>query len=349
MSCSQRCKMCYLYGESSSYMKSLNNDWKELMHSYLEINLFYALVDCIAEHNPTCSFFLMGGEPMLHPDIITMNNYIKKHMNSYVDINTNGLANEAKYLALIDSGIDRIIFSIESSFASEHDAIRGIGSYNKAIRCIEVCREYIDKHNLKTQIALNTTLQPENYSHINTIISLLVNLGIDNIYMNYPMYVTEKDGLLSRDKLIKELGITFDSWMGFLHENRYCNMDSKLLKFNIQQLKKSSIDFTLVPNGFSDDQLEKYFTDKWSDLVANRTCPSINYRTTVLPNGDVIPCTVFTDIIVGNIKEKDIYSIWNGKKYQSFRDLLGKQILPMCYRCCDMLDESDGNTFSAIT
>lgn len=348
MSCTQHCKMCYLYGPNNKELYK-----EDFLHSVLPFKLFQSLVDSIIAHNNQCSFFLMGGEPMLHPKITEICAYIKSRSKSYVDINTNGIAPEEQYIQLIDKGIDRILFSVESAKAEEHDSIRGAGTFNKAINIIKSCHLYIKNHGYKTRLAFNTTITNQNYKNIHTLLDFALQLGINDIYLNLPMFVKYSDGEKSQNLIQKHLGIKFTSWKGFLLEECYQTINYEKLKKNINALLRESklndsVNIAIIPYGFSTQKLQKYFQSDWQKYVEHMRCPCLNYRTTVLPNGAVIPCTVFTDLCVGNIINKDIYDIWNGNQYNKFRLLAKQQLLPICYRCCDMLDESNGSTFHSF-
>ena len=57
------------------------------------------------------------------------------------------------------------------------------------------------------------------------------------------------------------------------------------------------------------------------------------YAFRVNPYGDVYPCSM--DILIGNIKEQSIKTLWNNEKYVSFRKaLMKKGIFPRCTKCC---------------
>jgi radical SAM protein with 4Fe4S-binding SPASM domain len=54
-----------------------------------------------------------------------------------------------------------------------------------------------------------------------------------------------------------------------------------------------------------------------------------------MPNGDVVTCRDYPDVVVGNIKEKSILELWNNDKMRGFRNLLKEEggLLPVCTRC----------------
>ena len=41
-------------------------------------------------------------------------------------------------------------------------------------------------------------------------------------------------------------------------------------------------------------------------------------------------------------------AVWRGEKYDQFRQLTMRRLLPTCHRCCDLFDESAGDPFAFI-
>ena len=77
-----------------------------------------------------------------------------------------------------------------------------------------------------------------------------------------------------------------------------------------------------------------YFKRPWK--LGITSCDSIDKSFWVEPNGDVVPCSIFPDYVVGNIKEQGFYRIWNNKKFQTFRQAMNEELFSICYRCCDL-------------
>lgn len=71
--------------------------------------------------------------------------------------------------------------------------------------------------------------------------------------------------------------------------------------------------------------------------VAAEKCPWIYFSTTILWNGDVVPCCrdAQGEMVMGNIFSEDFGKIWNGDKYRVFRKRIIKQPadVAICHLC----------------
>lgn len=71
--------------------------------------------------------------------------------------------------------------------------------------------------------------------------------------------------------------------------------------------------------------------------IAAKKCPWIYFSTTILWNGDVVPCCRDAQgkMVMGNILKEDFGKIWNNSKYRVFRKVLLKQPndLSLCRLC----------------
>jgi radical SAM protein with 4Fe4S-binding SPASM domain len=90
--------------------------------------------------------------------------------------------------------------------------------------------------------------------------------------------------------------------------------------------------------GLSIDEVVRYYQGDFNLKGWNCLLPWHTMR--ISPYGDVYPCL---NVLIGNIKEKKIQSLWNSAPYSSFRQSLKKdRIFPACVGCCKMQRSSSG-------
>lgn len=98
----------------------------ERKKGYIHLDLFKRIVDEIAQENPdTELWFAFMGEAFLWKELFTLIRYAKERGLRKTRLNTNGsIMNEAIIRNIHDSGVDRIIFSIDGHSRETFDVIR---------------------------------------------------------------------------------------------------------------------------------------------------------------------------------------------------------------------------------
>ncbi len=98
------------------------------------------------------------GEPMLRPDLPRMIRAAKEHGFLDVMFHTNGtLMTERQAQALIESGLDRIIFSVDSPDKSTYEAMRVRGKWEQTVANVRCFHEIRTRMN-KTLPLIRTTM-----------------------------------------------------------------------------------------------------------------------------------------------------------------------------------------------
>ncbi|HWT29801.1 MAG TPA: radical SAM protein [Propylenella sp.] len=338
--CHLRCKHCYLYGVADydhPYMAPMTN-------SAMPWDTFRKAVDPMLESGAALSLFLMGGEPCLHERLADMVAYVARHPSTYVDMNTHGMLLPKKAAGLIAAGINGIYVSLDGSQASTNDPLRGVGSFDRAIKGILAA--IAARGAARTpKVAINATITNGNVHDLVGMADKAVALGVDEIFFNLPVFVTEKEGLASERAMAARHGIAFSSWRGFRIDPVIDGIDTQVLVSQLEQLKarKWPLPLFLQPIGYSPRELATYFTDDWARTLRQRACPVRDFRATVLPNGDVTPCTIYPDVVLGNLVGQTLPEVWTGAAYRRFRQDVGQRLLPTCRRCCDLFDETQGD------
>ncbi|QOP45837.1 radical SAM/SPASM domain-containing protein [Sulfurimonas paralvinellae] len=168
-----------------------------------------------------------------------------------------------------------------------------------------------------------------------------VNTNLENI----------KNNLLQTIKLKKETGSKVHLEAGFI-----------LMKHNEHQVeefiewcKEIDVDsFNIIdPCVRTVEQGNKYLPtnkDHWiydpekfkkgklqRKIVPQNDCPWIYYSMTIMSNGDVVPCChdACGKEVMGNLIEQDLEEIWNGEKYQNFRNKIhtNQKDIEICRLC----------------
>ncbi|TFG06970.1 MAG: radical SAM protein [Promethearchaeota archaeon] len=334
--CNLRCKMCYFWGETGTY--SLRKIGKK--PKALEIDVLFKLIKTLAPSKPFYSLF--GGEPLLYPNLEELILAIK-NAGSALDTPTNGtlLAEHAKML--VKTQFDYIRVSIDGP-REVNDFQRGDGSYNKAMAGIETLHE--EKLRIKSKkpsIEIIFTITPKNFDTIEQFVLKDLNLDvIDRISFQMENFLTEEMGLAYAKLIKSEFNIRSDRyWKGLVRSpNDFNRIDTEELARQVNKihhhLSKMNKIVMFEPPTYSSENLSAYIKANWSRMTDQYvTCYVPWVSVDITSTGDLAPCHIFYDLVMGNLYEKDFEEIWNGKRYQKFRDYMNKnKLMPICPGCC---------------
>lgn len=105
---------------------------------HMTMEEFRDIADKCAEAGvPRLRLFLLG-EPLLHPELADMIAYAKQLGIPSVEFNTNAaLLDAAKTEAIIDAGLDEIVFSLDGTDAETYEAIRVGGKFDEVMDNVE--------------------------------------------------------------------------------------------------------------------------------------------------------------------------------------------------------------------
>ena len=144
-------------------------------------------------------------------------------------------------------------------------------------------------------------------------------------------------------KFLKEkLSISSEKyWRGFLRDPKYFReIDTIQVAHQIENIKQRfreiDIGLNLLPPTYSPKNLSAYFSANWNEMTdkyANCSVPW--YACEITANGDVAPCHIFYDLVVGNLYEQSFDEIWNSNKYRIFREYMKEhKLMSICPGCC---------------
>jgi radical SAM protein with 4Fe4S-binding SPASM domain len=133
-----------------------------------------AFIEHIAPLHPM--LILSGGEPLLRPDIFRLARQASD-MGMRVSLATNGtLLAPAVVDQIVASGIGRISISLDGASSERHDALRGEGSFRRAMLGIENLRDKVD-------FQINYTVSRKNQDQVSNVFRLAERLGAKALHL----------------------------------------------------------------------------------------------------------------------------------------------------------------------
>ncbi|MHB8172581.1 MAG: radical SAM/SPASM domain-containing protein [Thermincolia bacterium] len=194
----------------------------------------------------------------------------------------------------------------------------------------------------------------------------LINAGLDCIRISLQGISGQKY------KEIADVSINFDKFVDnlrfFYEKRRNCQLFVKIANIALEPEEEETfyrIFGDICDRIFVEQIMPVYSDVDYSGMVQSTkvdrygtthegrlVCPLSFYQLGIWPNGDVAPCDAFYQpVILGNVKNDNLFNMWNGDKMRQFRALqLRKERYnhEKCQSCCapddvsqpeDVLDE----------
>ena len=253
------------------------------------------------------------GEPLLHKDIAEFIRHAKEHGVVDVMFHTNGTIMTPKLAEkLIDAGLDRIVFSVDSPDKKTYESMRILNS------------SYVES--LKKQ---NVT--PKGVCWENTVNNVLNFLEVRNRRGLHSPIV--RATMVATDKTIHQVPDLLKLWTPHVDHITVQDLTwrTKLLEDGQWENKETSA----LPANFDSIREEAIQRD------IKFVCPSLYQSIYQFYGGDVIPCgnpNARTHLVMGRWDSQTIHDVWLGKQYRELRELhsAGKwHEHPIC-RDCDI-------------
>ncbi|WP_243676376.1 radical SAM protein [Vulcanisaeta distributa] len=158
--CNLKCRHCYLSAGKPLSGELNVDDWLHILDKLRDLEVKYV--------------YLLGGEPtlLIKRGLLRIISHAKD-LGLYVSMSTNGtLINRENALQLKRAGLDQVQVSLDGPNPAVNDVIRGFGSFNKAIRAINVFKE------VGIAVSLSYTVIPDNAYYVTDMVRLTERLGI---------------------------------------------------------------------------------------------------------------------------------------------------------------------------
>ncbi|MBN2613941.1 MAG: radical SAM protein [Bacteroidales bacterium] len=168
--CNLKCPECPVGNQSLSREKG-----------YIHIELFRQIIDSLSQ-NLMWLMLYFEGEPFLHKSLTKLIRYASSK-KIYTVVSTNGhYLTEANARKVIDSGLDRIIISLDGTDQESYEIYRKGGDFNKVVDGIKtLTRLRRQKHAKKPFIIIQCLLMKHTENQIDRIKNLGKELGVDRV------------------------------------------------------------------------------------------------------------------------------------------------------------------------
>jgi radical SAM protein with 4Fe4S-binding SPASM domain len=268
--CNLRCAHCYMDAQERESRNELTTEEGK------------TLIDQIAEVSKPV-LVLSGGEPLLREDIFELARY-GADKGLRMAMGTNGvLIDDEVAQKLLESGVNAVAISIDSSGPGVHDEFRGVPrAWEKAIEGVKACT----RNGVRVQF--NTTVTQQNFDDIENILSLAEDMGVGNLQLFFLVPT-------GRGKDVEDVSPAMYERM-------------------IRQVLKKYADRELDVRPTCAPQFMRIGDQMGLDMGRwTRGCIAGLSYCRVYSDGEVTPCP-YLPIKLGNIRETTFKEIWEGSE-----------------------------------
>jgi radical SAM protein with 4Fe4S-binding SPASM domain len=286
--CNLSCSHCYRPGASGDD---------------IPLDPYRKMVDELREMGGT-GITLTGGEPLLHPRIRELLSYGGKH--SAMSLLTNGVLLDKETASFL-SGLENahIQVSIDGSRKDIHDAIRGKGAFENALKGIG----YLQEAGLGAKINLCATIMARNLSDLPQIIDLAGKLGVPGVRF-LPLRRKGRAGGMA--------GAAAEGYTDFFDHI-----------FNARATPSPAIEVSCGLSGFMLALPDRTPSD-------DAWCP-VGKKLVVTPQGDAYPCALLEEeeFALGNVFRKGLAGVMASERLTRACAALmeRKEKIDECARC----------------
>lgn len=277
--CAHRCPYCYL------------GDVGKTEQSYVsDIATIYKVIDKLSQYGAKM-IALLGGDPVLHPQIIDIIKYIKSNTSIAVSIMSNTLDFAGYSVGEMAPYIDNIDFTLHGRTATEHETFccAKSGLYNQIV---EKLKKYI-LLGVNVNIAINLT--PTTYDKIYEMVASMFHNGV------------------RFSTLLLQRIIPYGKACG----SQSYDITKKQIAIAMQQIEQAEKDFG-IGISFEDPFPLCCVEEKYHKYM--KGCPEGVSRIPIRGDGRISSCGVVGDRNLGNILTDSYESIWvKNARYEEFR------------------------------
>jgi radical SAM protein with 4Fe4S-binding SPASM domain len=266
------------------------------------------------------------GEPMLVKDLPRMVRYLKE-CGAYVLFNTNGtVLNEKNGRALIAAGLDELRVSLDASTPESYIKVRGKDYFKRILRNVKAFRAMQEREgHAKPRVSAWLTGLKETIDELPAFVRVAAEINVKEVYLQRLVFFDhDVIGLARPDQALFE---------------RMDREEANALE--AAETLAKSLGLTFSASGAASEpglSLAKKRSDNpWS--LCRRPW-TVMYFTA---NGRALPCCIapfsqhgYENYTLGDATQETLREIWNGPRYQSFREGLTSDNPPQACANCGM-------------
>lgn len=249
------------------------------------------------------------GEPLLNRHLPEMIQHLKSR-DAYVLFNSNGLLLRGRWPAvLVESGLDELRVSIDSGTPETYMRVRGANGFERILANLQLVRAAKASRDAPTpHVSLWMTGLRSNVQELPALVRAAAAAGVSKVYLQ--RLVFSERGLARSD------------------ESLYGHAGAAEAEA-IRRATELAAELGVSLHGSGEVQPVEQIAGTDGPNAPRRSCMRPWKLTYVTANGQVLPCCVapftaapYASIVLGNLRLQSVAEVWNGERYQNWRERL---------------------------
>ncbi|MGQ9582960.1 MAG: radical SAM/SPASM domain-containing protein [Thermoplasmatota archaeon] len=330
--CNHRCAICGQWGERG-YNRVAG---APKVMGEVPVEVYKRVVDEVVPRR--AHIYITGGEPFMYAGLVPLADYMKRRGLS-VQVVTNGVGLERSAEEIVRSGWDMLCVSLDGP-REIHDRCRGLkGAFETMERGVRRVQEVKRRMRRRRPVLYTlTTISETNQGVLLETLREAQKLRPDLMAVYYSWFTSEALGRKHAEVMRRALGVEPFAWKSYARDTS--GLDPDLIARQVEMVKAAGFDppVMFIPQ-IETREIADYYRHP-ENFLGWKRCLAPWFQVDIMPNGDVVNCRDFPDIVMGNIKEKPLLEIYNGERFRAFRRALRSApdgVFPICSRCCGLM------------
>ncbi|MBK9385899.1 MAG: radical SAM protein [Planctomycetes bacterium] len=331
--CNLRCTHCYQWNAEGHH--------RDLTPEEQRRDLPFAILQKVLEatRGVRSNLYFWGGEPLLYADWDRLVDLLAADPR-WTTVCTNGLGIEARMESLLRISEQLEIYVAIDGDEASHDALRGFGSYDRALKGLRELRRAKSRGEFRGEISVNFVITEAAIPKLASIVELWEAEGIDVLYFSLPWHISpgaaaEMSSYCATHLpwVLRQTAGRRPSWQAYTHQMRP-ELAGDLVEA-LARARASARKLKLRYNPeVAPEDLPEFLSGSSKPAGGKSRCLSLKSRLDVFPSGEVVSCKFFPEFVVGQLAEQSLEEIWSGAAFRDVRETVDRcGLMPVCAHC----------------
>ena len=331
--CNLRCLHCFQWNEQG-FFHSYDSQRKR---AELDIRVVHDVLRLTAGQR--AKLFLWGGEPLMHSNFGEIASLIERYPR-VVNMCTNGLLMERNAEHLLRIGPTLNLLVSLDGFEAEHEALRGRGSFARAMRNIQAFLDLQRRGEYRGELSVACMVSEAMVGRMYEFTDWAEETGFNSVYWLLPWFISPETAA-SMDQLYEDEFAwlnppepgekpTWHSYTYALPADAIGDLRDSMSRIAERVWK---LRLRYQPQ-IESDEIDDFIRGTSRPAQRRHRCLAVSNRMEIHADGRVSSCKFFPEFVIGNLHETPADELWLSERFRRVRAILRKNgLMPVCSKC----------------